>query len=83
MTTMFGPPPPQALFAVAALFEDETLYLLLDNGHEVCVPAAKLRQLRRATPQERENVRVVHSGAALRWEDLDTEVDLGRLLALA
>lgn len=82
MTTMFGHPLPQPLFAVAALFEDETLYLLLENGKEVTVSATKLPQLERATAAQRENVRLVQSGASVRWEDLDTEVNLVRLLAL-
>jgi hypothetical protein len=62
-------------------FEDDTLWVDLQDGRSVGVPIAWFPRLLAATPQQRAAGQISASGQGLHWEALDEDISVGGLLA--
>lgn len=71
---------PTTVLAVAVSFSDDALHVQLSDGREVSVPLEWFPRLRNATPEQRENWRLVARGIGIHWEDIDEDVAVVTLL---
>ncbi|MDQ8020855.1 MAG: DUF2442 domain-containing protein [Moraxellaceae bacterium] len=60
-------------------FDDDSMWVELEDGRVLGVPLAWFPRLLRATPQERAGVELSPSG--LHWEALDEDISISGLLA--
>jgi hypothetical protein len=60
-------------------FDPDSMWVELSDGRTIGVPIAWFPRLLRATPDEREQVRI--SGRGLHWETLDEDISVAGLLA--
>jgi hypothetical protein len=76
--------PDSSLRAVAmgVTFTDERMSVQLQDGREVSVPLAWFPRLRNATQQQREQWRLIGGGEGVRWDGLDEDISVPRLLGL-
>lgn len=65
--------------AVRVRFDADVLWVELSDGRTIGVPLAWFPRLLRATPVEREQVRM--SSRGLHWEALDEDISIAGLLA--
>ena len=63
----------------AVRFDEDCLWVDLDDGRTIGVPLAWFPRLLHASPQQRENYSLSRRG--LHWEDLDEDISVTRLLA--
>ena len=63
------------------LVTDDTLSIDLSDGRTISVPIAWYPRLSHATPQERENWRLIGGGHGIHWEDIDEDISVEGLLA--
>ena len=68
--------------AAGLTFGADTLNVALVDGREISVPLEWFPRLRDATPQQRNNWRVIGRGEGLHWPDLDEDVSVFALLGL-
>ncbi len=61
-------------------FEDDVLHVFLSDGREIRIPLEWFPKLRDASPEERQNWRLVGKGIGIHWPDLDEDVSLEGLL---
>jgi hypothetical protein len=61
-------------------FEDDLLQVSLTDGREIRVPLEWFPKLRDASPEERQNWRLIGKGIGIHWPDLDEDVSLEGLL---
>ncbi|MFI5329652.1 MAG: DUF2442 domain-containing protein [Desulfobaccales bacterium] len=61
-------------------FEDDLLQVSLTDGREIRVPLEWFPMLRDASPEERQNWRLIGRGIGIHWPDLDEDVSLEGLL---
>jgi hypothetical protein len=57
-------------------FDDRRMYVLLQDGREISVPLWWYPRLLRATPAQRNNWETLPFGDALRWPDIDEDLDV-------
>ena len=57
-------------------FDDERMYVLLQDGREIAVPLWWYPRLLRATSEQRNNWQILPFGDALYWPDLDEDLDV-------
>ena len=62
---------PIAKLAETVRFGDETLIVTLSDGREISVPLEWFPRLRDATPEQRDNWRLITRGIGIHWEDVD------------
>ncbi len=67
--------------AVRVWVDRRTVWIALEDGRTVGVPADKFRLLRDATEESLANVKIEARGKALRWEDLDEDLTIEGILA--
>jgi len=60
--------------------DDENLTVDLTDGRTIIVPLTWFPRLLRATPEERANWMITGDGFALRWPDIDEDLDTEGLL---
>ena len=60
---------------------DDTLAVELADGRAISRPLAWYPRLAGATPQERNNWRLIGGGAGIHWPDLDEDLSVASLLA--
>jgi hypothetical protein len=60
---------------------DDTLSVDLGDGRTISVPLAWFPRLVHATPEERNNWRLIGNGEEIHWENLDEDISIGGLLA--
>lgn len=72
--------PETAARARAVEVTDEFLVVRLDDGRRISVPLEWYPRLLHGTPDERSWYRVVGSGVALHWPDLDEDLHVQALL---
>lgn len=65
--------------ATEVTFDDQTMWVALDDGRTVGVPLAWFPRLLNATPQERLAVEISPMG--LHWDELDEDISIEGLLA--
>jgi hypothetical protein len=75
-----APPSPTAVLAVEVYFEDDALHVQLSDGREVSAPLEWFPRLRDATPEQRDNWRLIARGIGVHWEDLDEDIAVTTLL---
>ena len=60
-------------------FDENTLWVDLDDGRTIGVPLAWFPRLLHATPEQRENYELSRRG--MHWEDLDEDISVQGILA--
>lgn len=73
---------PIATLAETVRFGDETLIVTLSDGREISVPLEWFPRLRDATPEQRDNWRLITRGIGIHWEDVDEDIAVATLLRL-
>jgi hypothetical protein len=68
-------------YAEAVTVTEDTLSVDLSDGRTVSVPIAWFPRLLYATPEERQNWRLIGKGHGIHWEDLDEDISIEGLLA--
>lgn len=69
------------LKARGAEVTDKTLIVQLADGRAISLPLAWYPRLAGATPQERDNWRLIGGGEGIHWPDLDEDLSVAGLLA--
>jgi hypothetical protein len=59
----------------------DTLTVELEDGRTLSVPLAWYPRLVHASPEERNNWRVIGRGLGIHWEDLDEDISIEGLIA--
>ena len=67
--------------AVDVSFTDDSLHVVLADGREVTVPMEWFPRLRKATPDQRRNWRLIGGGIGIHWESVDEDISVESLLA--
>ena len=65
--------------AKSVRFDDNSMWVDLADGRIIAVPLAWFPRLLHATPKQREQVEISHSG--LHWDELDEDISVAGLLA--
>lgn len=65
--------------ATSVRFDDDSMWVDLSDGRVIGIPLAWFPRLLRATPEERDAVRI--SSRGLHWEGLDEDISIAGLLA--
>jgi len=60
---------------------DDTLSVDLSDGRTISVPLVWFPRLVHATPEERDNWRLIGRGHGIHWEDIDEDISAEGLLA--
>ena len=71
---------PTAVLALDVHFTDDALHVELSDGREVSVPLEWFPRLRDATPEQRNNWRLIARGIGIHWEDVDEDISVVSLL---
>jgi hypothetical protein len=76
--------PTSSLSALAkgVTFTTERMQIELQDGRELSVPLAWFPRLQNASPQDREQWRLIGDGEGIHWEALDEDLSVPRLLGL-
>lgn len=62
-------------------FENELLYVRLEDGRELGVPVAWFPRLAFATDEQRGNWRLIGRGVGIHWPDVDEDIIVEDLFA--
>ncbi len=62
-------------------FEGDLLQAFLSDGREIRVPLEWFPKLRDASPEARQNWRLIGKGIGVHWPDLDEDISLEGLLS--
>jgi hypothetical protein len=65
--------------ATAVRFDEDAMWVDLDDGRTLGIPLAWFPRLLHGTSEQRAEVRISPSG--LHWEELDEDISIGGLLA--
>ncbi len=68
------------VFAQDVLVTEDSLVVDLSDGRSISVPVAWYPRLLHATPQERNNWRLVGRGEGIHWPDLDEDISVRNIL---
>jgi len=66
--------------AVDVGFSDHSMSVRLADGREVTVPLEWSPRLANATPDERQNWRLIGNGVGIHWESVDEDISVESLL---
>ena len=61
-------------------FDQDTMWVELDDGRSLGVPLAWFPRLMQASAAQRENYRIGPSGNGLHWDELDEDISVEGLL---
>ena len=67
--------------AVDVSFSDDELVVTLVDGRRVSAPLAWFPRLLGATPDQRNNWRLIGRGVGIHWDDVDEDISVRSLLA--
>lgn len=67
-------------FARSVRFEGERMIVTLSDDREISVPIAWYPRLAQATPQERNNWRLIGDGEGIHWPDVDEDLPVAGIL---
>jgi len=70
----------KSIIASEVWFQDQKLYIRLDDGREIAVPIEWFPSLRNATDEQRNNWRLIGGGEGIHWKDLDEDILVEALL---
>lgn len=62
--------------AVKVWFDDDNIWLGLEDGRQVPAPLAFYPRLLNATKQQRENYEFIGPGIGIHWEELDEDLSV-------
>ena len=62
--------------AVKVWFDDDNIWLGLEDGRQVSAPLAFYPRLLNATQEQRENYEFIGPGIGIHWEDLDEDLSV-------
>lgn len=62
--------------AVDLWFTEDMLHVRLEDGREIGVPLEWFPKLIKATPEQRNNWRLVGKGVGIHWEDIDEDISV-------
>lgn len=68
--------------AIDVEFPADKLHVTLKDGREIAAPLDWFPRLRKATPKERRNWRLIGGGLGIRWEEIDEDISVESLLRL-
>jgi hypothetical protein len=68
--------------AVDATCTDDSLRVVLADGREISVPLVWSPRLRKATPEQRKQWRLIGGGVGIHWEAVDEDISVESLLRL-
>jgi hypothetical protein len=68
-------------YAVDVHSTEDTLTIDFSDGRTISVPLGWYPRLEHASPEERENWRLIGKGQGIHWEDLDEDISVEGLLA--
>ena len=68
------------VLVVRLWFDEDMMHVLLSDGREVAVPVEWYPRLREATPEQRDNYRLIGRGIGMHWDDFDEDISLASLL---
>lgn len=71
---------PTTTLAETVRFSEDALIVQLSDGRELSVPLEWFPRLRDATPEQRENWRLIARGIGIHWEDVDEDIAVTTLL---
>lgn len=71
---------PTAVLAVDVRFSEDALIVRLSDGREVSVPLEWFPRLRDATPEQRQDWRLIARGIGIHWEAIDEDIAVTTLL---
>jgi hypothetical protein len=60
---------------------EDTLTVELDDGRTLSVPIAWYPRLQHATPEEKENWRLIGVGQGIHWESIDEDISVQGIIA--
>lgn len=66
--------------ALSVHITDDSLSVDLEDGRTITVPLAWYPRLLHATPEERDNWRLIGKGEGIHWPDVDEDVSVDNLL---
>jgi Protein of unknown function (DUF2442) len=66
--------------AVDVWFSEDALFVRLSDGREVSIPLEWFPRLRDATPEQRQQWRLMARGIGIHWEAVDEDVAVTTLL---
>ena len=67
--------------AVDVSFTEDSLHVVLADGRELLVPMEWFPRLRKATPEQRKDWRLIGGGIGIHWESVDEDISVESLLA--
>lgn len=62
--------------ALKVWFDDDNIWLGLEDGRQVSAPLAFYPRLLNATKEQRENYELIGPGIGIHWEDLDEDLSV-------
>jgi len=62
--------------AVKIWFDDDNIWLGLEDGRQISAPLAFYPRLLNATKEQRENYEFIGPGIGIHWEDLDEDLSV-------
>lgn len=62
------------------VLDEDTLTVDLNDGRTISVPIGWYPRLMHATPEERNNWRLIGEGEGIHWKDLDEDVSIENLI---
>lgn len=68
-------------YAVDVHSTEDTLTIDFSDGRTISVPLGWYPRLEHASPEERENWRLIGKGQGIHWEDIDEDISVEGLLA--
>lgn len=63
-----------------ARFTDESVVIALSDGAELSAPLDRFPRLCGATPEQRQNWRLIVDGIGIHWEHIDEDISVAALL---
>ena len=66
--------------ATEVWFNEDMLFVRLDDGREVGTPLEWFPKLRDATPEQLQKWRLIGKGIGIHWEDIDEDISVKNLL---
>lgn len=73
--------PGETISAKRLRFDDDTMWVELNDGRVLGIPLAWFPRLLRATPEQRQAYRIGASGNGLHWREIDEDISVEGLLA--
>jgi hypothetical protein len=62
--------------AVKVWFDDDNIWLALEDGRQISAPLAFYPRLLNATKERRENYEFIGPGIGIHWEDIDEDLSV-------